>query len=171
MFISHVNSMLCWNTTDIFFYRSSSNYIESCSTSGSLVTGDFESGSFIGNKQPATSITEIPNTDSQSSTGTGQPSASASLSDQPAADFVDTASETNEANLFSRATSISKNKEKKRKLADESFNDKFQQIQSNFDKVLAAEANKQWVDGCHHFRMRAAEKLKGLPPVKRLRLQ
>ena len=79
--------------------------------------------------------------------------------------------ETNEANLFSRATSISKNKEKKRKLADESFNDKFQQIQSNFDKVLAAETHKQLVDGCHHFGMRAAEKLKGLPPVKRLRLQ
>ena len=73
--------------------------------------------------------------------------------------------------MFSRATSISKNKGKKRKLADKYFNDKFQQIQSNFDKVLAAEANKQSVGGCHHFGMRAAEKLKGLPPVKRLRLQ
>ena len=82
--------------------------------------------------------------------------------------MVDTASETSEANIFSPANSVSKNKGKKRKLADDSFNDKFNQIQSNFDKVLAAEANKQSVDGCHHFGMRAAEKLKGLRPVKRL---
>ena len=85
--------------------------------------------------------------------------------------MVDTASETSEANIFSPANSVSKNKGKKRKLADDSFNDKFNQIQSNFDKVLAAEANKQSVDGCHHFGMQVAEMLRGLPPIKRLRLQ
>ena len=73
--------------------------------------------------------------------------------------------------FFYQQLLISKNKGKKRKLTDDSFNDKFQQIQSNFDKVLAAEANKQSEDGCHHFGMQVAEMLKRLPPVKGLQLQ
>ena len=58
-------------TTQWYSYRSSSNYIEWCSTPG--VTDDLENWSFIGNNQLATSVTEIPNTDSPSSTGTCQP--------------------------------------------------------------------------------------------------
>ena len=37
--------------------------------------------------------------------------------------------------------------------------------------MLVAEANKQSVDGCHHFKMQVAEMLRGSPPVKRLQLQ
>ena len=50
-----------------------------------------ENGSFIGDNQPATSATEVLNTDSQSSASICQPSTSASLFEQPAVNYIDTA--------------------------------------------------------------------------------